>query len=205
MKKLKLAVLLMALLLLCSACGPRFVSDESGQGYVDSKTDIFYVAMPATFEAASREAEPIGQFKDDKFDRELSFYAIPSLDAELFVVDEYGFVYCAADPMPTFEDLSVNEVIVCEEDAVSVELFRITGVNSIAELVRTWKIAEDAELPMVKATQMRRLKMATTTHPNLYYCINFYAYEGGEAYLHDSESDRTVVCPAEIASLICSK
>lgn len=205
MKKVRLAVLMLALLLLCSACGPRFLADGSGLGYTDKKTDIFYAAMPTTFEAASREGEPIGQFEDKEFDRTISFYAIPSLDAKLFVTDEYGFVYCAADPMPTFESFPVNEVLVCEEDAVSVELFRMTGTNSIADLVRAWKIGENAELPMVKASFMRRLKMASALYPNLYYCINFYAYEGGEAYLYDSESKRAVVCPAEIASLVLGK
>lgn len=205
MKRMRFCVLLLAVLLLATACAPRFSQDGAGQGYTDQKTDTFYAAMPAAFEAASREGEPIGEFEDEEFERVLAFYAIPKLDAKEFITDEYGYVYCALDPMPEFKDFSPNEILVCEEDAVSVELYRVTGVNSIAALATAWKAGEELELPMVKATTARRLKLASPLYPNLYYCISFYAYESGEVYLHDSESDHTVACPEALAELILKK
>ena len=199
-----LAVLLVTVLLLCS-CSGRFESDAAGQGYTDGKTGIFYKAMPTTFEAATRENEPLGEFEDKKFDYTLAFYVIPSLDAKLFLADANGFVYCAADPMPDFSVFSVSEVLVCDEDAISVEVFRVKDAATVAALRALWAEGEQAELPMVKASHKRRLKMASPDYPNLYYCVNFYCYEDGTAYLYDSESSRAVLCTEELTAVLKAK
>ena len=199
-----LAVLLATVLLLCS-CSGRFESDAAGQGYTDGKTGIFYKAMPSTFEAVSRESEPLGEFEDKKFDYTLAFYVIPSLDAKLFLADGNGFVYCAADPMPDFSGFSVNAALVCDEDAISVEVFRITDAEKLAALRALWAEGEQTELPMVKASQKRRIKMTSPDYPNLYYCVNFYSYEDGSAYLYDSESSRAVLCTEELTAALKAK
>ena len=205
MKTLRmLAVLLATVLLLCS-CGSRFERDDMGQGYTDGKTGIFYEAMPATFEAASREQKPLGEFEDKDFGYILQFYVIPQLDAKLFLADENGYVYSAADPMPTLADISVSEVLVCDEDAISVEVFRIKDAAQITTLCDAWLSAEETELPTVKASRKRRLKMASPDYPNLYYCVNFYLYEDGAAYLYDSESSRAVRCPDALTDVIKAK
>ena len=204
MRRVKFAALLLLLPLLLCACGSRFSPDEQGTGYLDKKTDRHYLALPTAYEAASREAKETGAYVDKAHGRTVSFYPIPGLDAALFLTDDNAFVYCAADTLPNAQNWAISAVLVCEEDAVSVEDMRLTDPAQIAPIRDAWFAGEQTELPLDRADFARRLKFTCEEYPNLYYCVSFYAYEDGTAYLRDAETGRVVVCPAASAEVLRS-
>ena len=204
MRRLRFAALLLLLPLLLCACGSRFSPDERGMGYVDKKTDRRYLALPTAYEAAAREVKETGAYVDKKHGRTVNFYPIPGLDAALYLTDDNAFVYCAADEAPDAKNWAIDAVLVCEEDAVSVENKRLTDPAEIAPIRDAWFTGEQTELPLDKADFARRLKFTCEAYPNLYYCVSFYAYEDGAAYLRDVETGRAVVCPAASAEVLRS-
>ena len=204
MRKLRLLPLALALLLLLCACSSRFQRDEQGLGFTDSKTDIYYAAMSSAYEA-SGAGEQVGEYVDKEYDRTLPFYRIPDMDAALYLTDDYGTVYCAAQALPDASAWAVDRILVCEQDAISVAKQELTSAQTVLAVRDAWFDGEALELPMEKATFVRRLKMACDEYAGIYYCIRFYQYENGEAYLYELESDRAVACPVELSSLLSSK
>lgn len=200
MKKLTLPCLLLALLLLLAGCGSRFERDAEGLGYTDGKTDVYYTALSSSFEAG-RAADEVGQYEDKKYGRTVTFYLIPDLDGTRFLTDGDGYVYCSDAQLPNVADWQLSAVLICEEDAISIEQARVTDAAKLAAFRAAWLEGEESELPMQRAAYARRLKMASNSFPNLYYCISFYRYEDGSAYFYDREEKRATVCPAELQEL----
>ena len=200
MKKLRFAALVLVLVLTLGGCGSRFVRDEQGLGYTDSKTDLYYAALPSAFEAGRTE-ESVGEYTDKKYERTVTFYRISELDGTRFLADGDGYVYCADAALPNAADWQLSAVLVCEEDAISIEQARVTGAEQLSAFRAAWFEGETCELPLQKASYFRRLKMACNAYPNLYYCINFYYYEDGSAYFYLTEEGRAVLCPEALVPL----
>ena len=204
MRRTSFLALCLALLLLLCGCSTRFERDTDGFGYTDTKTDVHYTALSYCYEAASA-GEEVGEYTDRKHDYTTVFYQIPKLDTALYITDDSGAVYCAADPLPDAKLWTLSTLLICQEDAISVEERRLEDATTIAMLQKLWFEGEDSELPITRADYKRRLKMGSTSYPNLYYCISFFAYEDGTAYLYDAESGRTVVCTAEAIEAVKGK
>ena len=72
------------------------------------------------------------------------------------------------------------------------------------QLCELWFEGEgDAELPdFEQPTMKRRVKLMFAEYPSLYYCFTFAVYEGGEAFLYEIGSGRTVAVPAALADTL---
>ena len=200
MKKIAFVSLLLSLVLMLGGCSARFERDEKGLGYTDSKTDVYYASMPFAFEAG-RAGEAVGEYTDKKYGTTVTFYLIPDLDGSRFLTDGDGYVYCADATLPDAKAWQLSAVLVCEEDAISLEQTRVSDTHQLAAFHSAWFAGEESELPLQKASYARRLKMACAEYPNLYYCISFYRYEDGSAYFYEAEAGRAVACPEELVSL----
>ncbi len=197
-------MLLLSLVLLLSSCGARFDRGENGQGYTDSKTDIYYAALPATYEAYAR-GEQIGEYVDKEHDRTVPFYVIPDMDAARFLTDDYGTVYCADEVLPDAQSWEVKSILVCEEDAVSVVMQILDESEVLAKVQNAWFEGEQTELPKEQYTFTRRLKLTCDAYKGVYYCFRFYVFENKEAYFYELESGRTVACPVELVEILSAK
>ncbi len=197
MRRFLLICLLLALLLV--GCAPRFSVTESG--YTDTKTGRHYVALSSAFEAAAG-GEEVGTFEDEKYGRVVRFRVIPDADATRFLTDEDGAVYCADEQLPDPAAWNVKRVLICQEDAITVEIARMTDAPSIAALKAAWFKGEEVELPMDAAKTVRHLKMASDDFPGVYYCFKFYLYEDGSCYFYSNVDRRAVSVPADLAERI---
>lgn len=206
MKKIAILALCLALALLLCACGEtRFARDADGFGYTDTKTEIHYTALSSRYEAGSC-GEAVGSYYIDKKDDPVTtFYLIPDLDGALYLTDDYGHVYTAAQTLPNAAEWNVTAISVCDEDAVSFATSTIRDAATISLICSAWFEGEGAELPMKRPSFSKRLKLSSPDYPNLYYCFSFFAFDEGEAYLFDTEDDRTVACSAEIIAAIMGK
>lgn len=199
MKKIGFLCMLLLAAFLLVGCGARFEATKTG--YTDTKTDRHYTALSSAFEAAAG-GETVGEYEDEAYGRVVSFRVIPKADAARFLTDGYGFVYCADESEPDVKSWRVKAILVCEEDAISVEKNRLTDEGVIAQIQSLWFEGEEGDRPMEKATHVRRLKLASDDCPGIYYCFNYYVYEDGTACFYDAESRRTVMLPAELVAAI---
>lgn len=201
MKRIHLTALLLALVLLLVGCTAKFERDGDGYGFTNKKTDVHYTVLSGNFEAAA-QGEQVGEHVDEKFDYTTLFYEIPGLDADRFVADGDGQVYCADDTLPNAAELTVSSVLVCDEDEISIALVRWTEAKTVSAVRDAWFSGEEAELPFGAHTTFYRMKLTFAEYPGIYYCFGFYAYADGSAYFYDIGTARSVACPAEITALV---
>lgn len=202
MKKILCVLLLTALLFSLAGCGKaRFSRDEDGFGYTDERTGVHYTALGTAFEAA-RRGDEIGTYEEKKSGVTRTFYAIYEQDAAQFLTDENGTVYCAADTPPTLDAWTSALLHIFEEDAVSVERARLTNADVVTAVLSAWKTGEETELPLDKASYVRRLKFENTACPNILYCVSFFAFGEGEGYLYLAEERRAVALDATLTGLL---
>lgn len=205
MKKF-LLLLLSLVLLLCSCSGLRsFERDAEGYGYTDKRSDLYYVELDAAFEPA-KTGEAFGEYENEKTGAKRTFSEIPDLDPALFLTDEYLNVYYAGETPVDASKWELSAILVCDEDVISVEMFRFTAEKdaaTVAEIRSLWfEGTGDAMLPFSDASYKRRIKMSCDAYPNLFYCFSFLAYDSGEAYFYDATSRRTVAVPDALVALL---
>ena len=197
-----LLICLLLVSLLLAGCSSRFSVTESG--YTDTKTGRHYVALSAAYEAASG-GEEVGTFEDETYGRVVHFRVIPGADAARFLTDEYGSVYCADEQLPDAAAWSVKRILICEEDAITVELSRVTDTADIAQICAVWFEGEERELPLDAASTVRHLKLVSDAFPGVYYGFRFYLYEDGNAYFYSTVDRRAVTVPAELIELFVAE
>ena len=196
--------LCLALCIVLCACEAGFERDAGGFGYTNNKTDIHYTVLSSQYEAACL-GEQVGTYTNDAGSITKAFYQIPDLDEALYLTDDYAAVYCAAAVLPDAAQWELEAILVCDEDAVSVVTSTLRDAATLAAVKTLWFEGELTELPMERASFKKRLKMRCAAYPNLYYCVSFFAYESGEAYLFDSEGERAVLCDAQVIAAVMGK
>ena len=205
MKRFLLLLLLLSVVLV--SCKDEkalasFSMADDGYSCTNAETGVQYTAMDFCFEPA-KTAEEIGAYTDKDADYTLTYYAIPDLDTALYIADSERGVWYAAGAVtpPAAKDLTPTALLVCEEAAVSVEIFRLTAENdgeALTELLSLWFEGERAERPVGAVEFSRRIKVVSAELPNIYYCFDFGTW-GDEAYFYDVFSGRTVAVPATLA------
>lgn len=200
MKKRSFLLVLLAALLLFTACEKRarFTVSEDGYRFTDRRTGVTYTALSPAFEPA-KGGNARGKCKlPDGTERTLR--EIPSLSPDLWLADDEKTLYYAGEGTPDPAAWEMTAVLFCEDEGVSIERYRWeapTAGEKIAALCTTWWNGEERELPPGAPTLYRALKFQGAEYPNIYYCIGYYQYEDGSAVLYEKFSGRCVSVPAE--------
>ena len=203
----RLLLISLALLLLLSSCAGKphtFVKNADGTGYVDEKTDIVYLLLNEPYEPMA-SGETVGVYENEKSGVTREFRAIPELDSKLFVADSNLNVYFAGENMTPAAEWTPTVLLVCREEAISVERKRFTAGTddaAIAAILGLWFGDSTATLPLKEAQVSYRLKLAGAEYPNLLYSFSFLYYGEGEAYFYDPIGRHTVPLPAEVIALL---
>ena len=207
MRKIFSLILCFCLCLPLVACSKNkenlFRRDEDGNGYTNPKTGVHYVGVDYCFEPCGA-GEVIGVYRDKK-GISRTFSAVPGMDASLCVADEYLGVWYAGSPLPTLENFAPEVLLVCVEDAASVELFRYTKGDpsgSFERILPVWLTGAPAERPELSLSDFRVLKLSGSAFPGLYYVFRVCLYEDGSAFFLDPTTGRAVAVPSGLVSLI---
>lgn len=199
---LLMLALLAASLLSCEKKPDAMLLDEDGYGVTNEKSQIHYVALSPAFEPA-KTGSVVGEYVDRGTTYSRTFYEIPSLDTALYLADSELGVWCAAKALPDPAAMTPAAVLVCENKAVSVEIFRFTaGADDavIAELRSLWLEGVAAERPVAAMTSSLGIKWQFAELSNVLYCLQLGIWEGVGAYLYDTFSGRAVAVPADLAA-----
>lgn len=201
--------ILFALLLLLTACTDRdavkFVLDEDGYGCTDTETGIHYTALDLAFEPASVAAvKGIYEAKGSDYTR--TYYEIPGLDPTLYLGDSERGVWCAGEA-PDPKCLTPTALLVCEEGAQSVEIYRFSAGKDdavIAEILSLWFEGEGTEKPEGARDFSRGIKLQSAELPGIHYCFEYFV-QGENAYFYEIFSRRTVAVPSALAEHFVEK
>ncbi len=203
MKRLFLLCFVCVLLLCSCAKGHTFVRSEDG--YTDQKTEITYRSLDAVYEPA-KGGEAVGVYEHKSSGVTREFREIPDLDPKMFLTDDTLNVYYAGSAFVTADAWEVSVILVCEEDAISVERARFSAGtdDAVIERLRTLWFAEGdgTVLPTNAPKVSYRLKISGTLYPNLLYSFSFLYYESGEAYFYNPIDRHTVAVPQDLIDLL---
>lgn len=200
MRKKNFLLVLLAALLLFTACEKRarFTVSEDGYRFTDRRTGVTYTALSPAFEPA-KGGNARGKCKlPDGTERTLR--EIPSLSPDLWLADDEKTLYYAGEGLPDPAEWELTTVLFCEDEGVSIERFRWTKTEEpekITALAAVWFSGEETEFPPGAPTLYRAVKLQGAEYPNIYYCIGYYQYEDGSAVLYEKFSGRCVSVPAE--------
>ena len=212
--------LLLALLLCFSGCEKQapaadesgtntvipsiFVRTEDGAGYQSTQTRVTYYLLGNGFEAAKTGAM-VGNFTDTKFGYTLTFYQIPELDKDQYLADHTLAIWYAGEEAAVASELTVTDILICRDAAISVELFRFSAGTSdaeIAEIRALWFEAENADSPSTFPVSTFSVKLRFSELVNIFYSFDVCAYEDGSVYFRDVYTQRLVAVPAYLAQKI---
>jgi hypothetical protein len=98
--------------------------------------------------------------------------------------------------------LTVTDILVCRDAAISVELFRFSAGKEDAEIaeIRTlWFEAENAEAPSTFPVSTLSVKLRFSELVNIFYSFDICAYEDGSVYFRNIYTQRLVAVPKDLA------
>ncbi|MBE6703501.1 MAG: hypothetical protein E7585_08870 [Ruminococcaceae bacterium] len=204
----RIVLLCLALSFLLCGCGRLRQLEKTEDGYADEKKGIYYEILEPAYQPAFR-GEAVAEYVNKERDVVRVFYEIPGLDTALFVADEYLNVYFAGEDAPNAALWQLEAVLVCEEEAISVERCRLsvdTDATEIAAVKALWfGEGENAVLPVGTPAHTFQIKLSGKEYPMLYYNFDLRIYESGQVYFYDAFSRRTVLVPVELAEKLCPK
>lgn len=200
-------LLLLAVLLLFCGCNKKLNRlEKTDQGYTDTKSGIAYAVLDPAYQPAAR-GEAFAEYVNEERNITRAFYEIPGLDRALFMTDEYLNVYFAGSILPDASLWQLEAVLVCVEEAISVERCRLaagTDDAQIAALCALWfGEGEATRLPIGAPAHTFAVKFSGKEYPALYYNLTLQIYANGEVYLDEPFSGRTVLLPIELAKALC--
>ena len=183
---------------------PTFSLTEDGFGYVNDETGVVYTAADFCYQSIAT-GEAVGTYTHKKTGYVHTLYRIKGLDPEKYLTDEDGSVWCAGEALTNPQSWTLQSVIFCEEDAVSVEANRFskgTDDEAIAEVCRLWFSGEEIEKPTAELLKFRSVKLVSEELPQICYVFDFYLYEDGGAVFFELFSGRCVAVPAALIERI---
>ena len=178
-----------------------FVRTEDGSGYKNKLSGVTYYPLGAGFEAAKTGAIE-GSFVDTEFGYTTTFYRIPELDEKQYLADHTLAIWYAGETPVVASKLTVTDILVCRDAAISVELFRFsagTADAEIAEIRTLWFEAENAEAPAGFPVSTFSVKLQCSELVNIFYSFDICAYEDGSVYFRDIYTQRLVAVPKDLA------
>ena len=181
-----------------------FVRTEDGTGYISVLSKVTYHSLGAGFEAA-KTGGTVGNFIDAKFGYTLTFYQIPGLDKNQYLADHTLAIWYAGEEPVVASELTVTDILICREAAISVELFRFSAGTSDAEIAQIqalWFEAENADSPATFPVSTFSVKLQFSELVNVFYSFDVCAYEDGSVYFRDVYTQRLVAVPTNLAQKI---
>ena len=200
----RILVLCLALLCVFTACKKEkstFLLDEDGYGCTNAQTGVHYTALDFCYQPA-KTGEEVGAYIRDEVEFTRTYYAIPEQDTALFLADDEGSVwYAGSAPLNPLE-MTAEQILVCENEAVSMALFSFTAKEegaTVKALVDLWFEGAAVQKPDGTITLLRGVRLVFAELKNIHYCVNFCVIEGN-GYLYDVGSGRAVAVPADLVA-----
>lgn len=194
MKKRFIAVL--CLLSMCfgvaaCSCGDEIHTIEvKANGCYDKNSGVNYLFAPMAYEPTAYEKEVFGK---DEFDGAYHRVAFASeektVDASewLYAKDDGILAYNGKNRLPSFDELKVDMVNICVEDASSVILSTVDKTADVSALVDVFKGGTECQYQTGEASDVYYIKFVSSVYP-IAYSVMYIEYES-DRYEYEETSE----------------
>lgn len=175
-KKIFVVVLLIALMMTCvCSCNSKFNYD--GDMLVNKKSGIKYNYAPFCYEPT----ELGKKYATQKISGiETVYYTIGDLpENEWLANEDLTVFYAEGVHLPTFEEMSPDRILVCEEDYTTSSVADITDSDTVAKIIGEYRNGFSFESSYVIANTKYSLKFRSSSYPYLQYSLSYLEYEEG--------------------------
>lgn len=175
-KKIFVAALLIAVTMICvCSCSSKFNYD--GDMLVDKKSGIKYNYAPFNYEPTELGKKYATQKVSGI---EAVYYTIGDLSANEWLANEDLTVFYAEGVhLPTFEEMSPDRILVCEEDYTTSSIADITDSEAVTKILEEYKNGFSFESSSVIVSTKYSLKFRSSSYPYLQYSLSYLEYEEG--------------------------
>lgn len=158
--------------------------------YVDSKTGIAYCAAPGCYEFDYKYT--IGDDYCKIGDSVLC--SIVELDPKMWLYDKNTktVFYNSEIDLPLFESMTVTEIKLCLQDAVSWAFHSITDKDEIERICKAYTGGEEALGFSSIPEKTWSIKFAFAECPGIFYNLMYTSDDNGTAFLSNRYEKRTV-------------
>lgn len=183
------AMLMLAIICAFSSCTPKLIFEDGA--YVDNKSGQAYVPAIGNLEpiAIGEEYAKIGSSKLSRID---------GLDPRSFLCERTTkAVFCSKDfTVPSFDELTIEKVLLCYEDAVVIEFKTLTEKSDI-DYIKDAYLNGTPGIGFTSAGEIKdrmSIKFVAKELPGLYFSIIYTTSSDGRAFITDRyASDRSRV------------
>ena len=161
------------------SCGLHKMTAQDGE-YFDKRTDVSYVALPASYEPIARGDE---YGRVDVAGVKNVLYKIEGLSPAEYLSSAYGSVYHAKDlAVPDFTVWEISSLKVCTDRAVIVSHLTLTPedptyLDIMEQLQATWTNAPAVDYPSyLTPKEQYTLRFCSEDAPGLYFAVKILCY-----------------------------
>ena len=176
MKIFKIAIcILLTCLILCACTNKRLT--PNGEKLIDNKTGIEYNVAPSCYEPIGLGTE---YARSDRQGYDVTYYRIGELSPLEWLTDgEYNVYYANGVTLPSFDEMSFNRIVVCEEYDALISVKDITDASLVNKVIDGYKNAQETEYLGLKADAVYKLKFRSAIYPYIQYSLTYYEYTDG--------------------------
>lgn len=158
--------------------------------YVDSKTGIAYCAAPGCYEFDYKYT--IGDDYCKIGDSVL--FSIVELDPKMWLYDKNTktVFYNSEIDLPLFESMTITEIKLCYQDALTAEFHSITDKDEIKRICKAYTGGEEALGFSSVPENTWAVKFAFEECPGIFYNLMYTSDDNGTAFLSNRYEKRTV-------------
>lgn len=186
------AALAAAMLSLASCSGPLRTLKPEGEYLCDASRAINYYNAPVCYEPEA-VGDPYASFTSGS--TEVTLYAIPGLDPELWLTEDYtgiGSLFVSSEiTLPPLEEFGADTIHLCVQSKTVWEFATVTDRALVDEVIRTFTEGESVPYPSTTPSVDLRLKFSSPDYPSIYYNLIYVDY-GDARYLYDRSTRRCV-------------
>lgn len=214
MKKFRILLLLLAALLLFSACTILPTLKKTEEGYLHSKTKAVYKEAPINYLAARRSKDAVARLKDAT-----GQHLLYSAGEDLLCYEDGTLYVPVGTTFPTLDRFSANRLNLCKEESIRVELTTSTNAELLEEVSDAFldpdAVLARGDLPQGFASERYLVLLLSKEYANYCFQLEYYVFEKGEdpysewpfetdtyGFLYDRASDRCAPAPAILYDLL---
>lgn len=170
-------------LILCVASVLSTLTFVSCGKSLEYKDGYYYCAQNGvSYQVVSFEYEPVAIGKEYATLEEglsvIKLYEIQNADPEKWLASDDGTLFCAADEnIPSLEEMSVDNILICYESVATVSLARITDADDVAAVLDNFANGDALEYPIGdEQEEFLKIKMSSKKYPWLYYSLAYVEF-----------------------------
>ncbi len=196
-QKIRMLSVFLCCVMLLASCSNLNTIKFKDEEYIDNKNNITYLQAPLNYEAVKIKENGVARVKQ-KVGDDIILYPVEGIGTEQMLANDlYEVFYAEGMTLPKVWEMGVSEVYICQTKEITAQLASINqaaDVSALIELYRNGTTCPKEKISMEQSTGHYYLKFVSSTHPHLYYCLEYLEFEE-DVVIYEAIKDMSTFTP----------